>query len=141
MASICSACGRKISVFSGNQQDTYTISQAKQHNVYDEGLCIDCQREKIAQATTGDAPNEFAALKRKAVLNKIFVSTEPKPTDLKDLGMVTGYCILGTGPVSSITSSFADFFGSESAAYLKIYMRITTVFQSHLAVTATVLSS
>ena len=49
----------------------------------------------------------------------MFVSPSPVPADGKDLGIVTGYCILGTGPFSALFSSITDIFGAESNSYLK----------------------
>ena len=120
MATNCKICGKAISIFSGNRPDVMTAQAARNLNVYEEDLCESCLKARVEQAKLekgGDAGDR--QFRRDAVFNKIFVSAEPKPTDLKDLGIVTGYCILGTGPISAIASSWTDFFGEESIAYLK----------------------
>lgn len=35
------------------------------------------------------------------------------------MGLVTGYCILGTGPISAAISGITDFLGQESSVYFE----------------------
>ena len=32
---------------------------------------------------------------------------------LQDIGLLTGYCIMGTGPISTIASSITDLLGAK----------------------------
>ena len=50
-------------------------------------------------------------------IDTMFITTlQPRGTE-KDCGLVSGYCILGTGPISSLLSSITDFFGMKSNAF------------------------
>lgn len=50
---------------------------------------------------------------------KMFSSPSPVPAAEEDRGLVTGYCILGTGPLTSLFSAVTDTFGMKSNAYLE----------------------
>lgn len=41
------------------------------------------------------------------------------PPSAQDLGLVSGYCVMGTGFFSEFVSLFTDFFGRKSGAYGK----------------------
>lgn len=50
-------------------------------------------------------------------IDDMFITAlQPRGTE-KDCGFVSGYCILGTGPISSLLSSITDFFGMRSNAF------------------------
>lgn len=50
-------------------------------------------------------------------IDNMFITTlQPRGTE-KDCGFVSGYCILGTGPISSLLSSITDLLGMRSNAY------------------------
>lgn len=50
-------------------------------------------------------------------IDNMFITTlQPRGTE-KDCGLVSGYCILGTGPISSMLSSITDLLGMRSNAY------------------------
>lgn len=49
----------------------------------------------------------------------MFSSPSPVPAAGEDRGLVTGYCILGTDPLTSFFSAVTDTFGMKSNAYLE----------------------
>lgn len=52
-------------------------------------------------------------------LPKMLVTPANISTGLQDLGLFTGYCIMGIGPISTIASSITDLLGAKSNAYFE----------------------
>ncbi len=128
MAETCPICGKKVGgILVVGQQKALPdrIDFCNQHNIpVEDGVCQTCLELKIAQFTVENTRKEEALYKQKnesfeLVLNKIFLSPSPPPHEAQDLGLVTGYCIMGMGPISTIASSFTDAFGMKSSAYLE----------------------
>lgn len=137
MPKTCPVCGKKVTSFGGLFSEVppreEALEQGKALDLYQDGMCASCldsafdelekknkqreeknkQREKediIAQKDTGIS---------NAILQKIFISPAISPSGTQDLGLITGYCIMGTGPISAIASSITDAFGAKSNAYLE----------------------
>ena len=89
--------------------------------VYQEGMCATC----LSRAIRGEAPKKTEEEINKEVqtiadaVPKMFSSPSPVPAAGEDRGLVTGYCILGTGPLTSLFSAVTDTFGMKSNAYLE----------------------
>lgn len=52
-------------------------------------------------------------------MSDIFLSPANIPPNARDLGLVSGYCIIGTGFFTEFVSAFTDFFGRKSGSYSK----------------------
>ena len=116
--SICPVCGEKVGGLTGMRKPTANmILEAKAVDVYKEGMCASC----LAKALTGGLSKQEELAKANAkiqeAVDKVFVSPAQIPDNATDLGLVTGYCILGTGPFSALFSSVTDIFGMKSNAY------------------------
>ena len=120
MSNVCTSCGNKISMFLGNKPEFGTIERAKYINVYREGLCQACLSKLIEKHDhESQKKQEVVSAHALQVLDKVKVSAEAKPNSIADLGLVSGYSVIGTGPISGIFSSFTDFFGVQSMIYIK----------------------
>ncbi|MBD5607251.1 MAG: YbjQ family protein [Desulfovibrio sp.] len=123
MAIQCEICGRKISGFSGGAfraTEDYYIKAKELSLDLQENICMYCAGNKISIAKSEQKARQAEEdLKIVTALEGMFVTPAPIPEGTKDLGLVTGYCIMGTGPLTTIASSWTDFFGAESTAYLE----------------------
>ena len=107
MDAICPVCGEKVGGGFGKPKPKEDMKKRGiSLGVYQEGMCAFC---------LADAPSKAIS----DVALKMFSSPSPVPIDGEDCGLVTGYCILGTGPLSSLFSSVTDTFGIKSNAYLE----------------------
>lgn len=59
---------------------------------------------------------KLISILKQAVPN-VFVSSIEPPDDYEDCGTVSGYSIIGTGPISEFFASVTDFFGIQSGSY------------------------
>lgn len=125
MAIRCKICGEKISLFSGNVPDQLVIDNAKKYDIYDDNLCQNCLSLKISKFVNKNNCGQTAVhsirdiiIKHNDIVKKVFISADRIPEGVKDLGFITGYCILGTGILSELISGVTDFAGAESSVYL-----------------------
>lgn len=51
------------------------------------------------------------------MIKDIFLSASELPENAENLGLVSGYCSIGTSFVTDIVSSVTDFFGKKSETY------------------------
>lgn len=117
----CEICGTKIGGMLGAVQadkSLYDRANAIEF-ILPENICVRCAEDKI-----GNAEYHYKVEKKKKSdeefkqkLDSVFVSPMPIPDNMEDCGLITGYSILGTGPLTSLTSSWTDFFGVESNSY------------------------
>lgn len=138
MAEKCPICGKKIGgILVVGQQKALPdrIDFCNQHNIpVEDGICQGCLELRIAQFSVENTQKEESLYRQRKesfelVLNKFFLSPSPVPPEVQDLGLVTGYCIMGTGPISAIASSFTDAVGMKSNAYLeKVRLAETEAF-------------
>ena len=117
---LCPVCKERVGGLLGKSVPYQRLEEeGKRLNVYQEHICLDCLKELVDEAkNVTPAPLAPAAAIGRAA-RRMFVSPSPVPSDGRDLGLVTGYCILGTGPFSALFSSVTDMFGVESNSYLK----------------------
>ena len=119
----CSSCGRKIGgVFGQSEPSKYLLDRASELGITHSGECHVCFASLVDQHQPDlDArlrvDREQAERTIKAAMSKMLV-TPAQPSGGKDLGVVSGYSVIGTGVISEITSSFTDFFGMQSDTYL-----------------------
>lgn len=117
----CEICGTKIGGILGViQADKDYYERAKSLElILPENLCVQCAEGKLINAEHNykieKKKKEDEELKQK--LDSMFISPMPVPNNMQDCGLVTGYSILGTGPLTTFVSSWTDFFGEESKAY------------------------
>lgn len=128
MAGTCPVCGEKIGgVFSDGvlKATQVRLEFCKKNGIdVEDGICQQCLEKKIEQIL---GKNESATkntflynnVENLKVLSSVFLTPSSTPAELQDLGLVTGYCILGTGPLSTLFSSVTDVFGLKSGAYLE----------------------
>lgn len=135
MAGICPVCGEKVGGFTGKAEPFQRLlDEAQALGVYKLGTCLDCLKS-IVEKTKQEHPEKAAiyqavppsktissvsfAIITSSATEKIFLSPSPVPVTGEDRGLVTGYCILGTGPFTALFSSVTDTFGIKSNAYLE----------------------
>lgn len=128
MAEKCPVCGEKIGgIFSEGalKPSSLRLDFCQKNGIrVEEGICQKCLEIKIDQFTKEKKTSGNFFLQEniqdfEQALSTTFVTPSPIPPGFQDLGLVTGYCIMGTGPISAIASSFTDFFGEKSNAYLE----------------------
>lgn len=123
MAELCPVCGSKVGGVLGKPVPyDRLIKTGKGFGVYQENICLDCLQKAVNKATI--EKQEFQPIKEEVSVNQkdlepIFLSPSPVPEGAQDRGLVTGYCILGTGPLSALCSSVTDFLGAKSNVYLE----------------------
>lgn len=122
MAGICPVCGEKVGGLMGMPKPGEDMKKRGESlGVYQEGMCAIC----LSRAIRGKAPKKTEEEINKEVqtiadaVPKMFSSPSPVPAAGEDRGLVTGYCILGTGPLTSLFSAVTDTFGMKSNAYLE----------------------
>lgn len=107
----CPVCGERVGGLAGRRMpDESMIRKARAAGLYREGMCASCLARAFSPAEEEQARMQDAA-------ENFFLSPAPVPEGATDLGLVTGYCILGTGPLSALFSSVTDVFGLKSSAY------------------------
>lgn len=121
----CAVCGNKIGGIFGLEPPTSeAIAKAKSFGVYTEGACFSCTVKAVNQyaikhgETEEDREGFIAEEKVRSALEKVFCTPSNVISEGIDLGLVTGYCVMGTGPIAEFLSSWTDFFGSKSGSYL-----------------------
>lgn len=122
MAEICPVCGEKVGGLIGMPKPGSDLRERGiSSGVYQDGMCATC----LSRALRGVAPQKTEEeIKKEAqtindAVSKMFSSPSPVPGTGEDRGLVTGYCILGTGPLTSLFSAVTDTFGMKSNAYLE----------------------
>lgn len=122
MAGICPVCGEKVGGLTGMPKPGADLKERGiSSGVYQDDMCATCLsralRGVVPQKTEEEIKKEAQTI-NDAVL-KMFSSPSPVPAAGEDRGLVTGYCILGTGPLTSLFSAVTDTFGMKSNAYLE----------------------
>lgn len=123
----CSVCGKKFSGFmsaktvcDSTKQDF--LAYGKDVSCVCEKCCFSLKEKLLKEAEMQKKSiNENIERTRKDMLDKVCVSTThmDHKYDDKIKGIVTGYSVVGTGPLVEFTSSIIDFLGKESGSYLK----------------------
>lgn len=123
----CSVCGKKFSGF----MSVKTVCDSTKRDFLAYGKDVSCICEKCCFSLKENLLKETEIQKkiiseniesaRKYLLDKIYISTTSidHKYDSKIKGIVTGYSVVGTGPLVEFTSPFIDFLGKESGGYLK----------------------
>lgn len=121
----CCVCGNKFNGLFKADKPSDAAVQALNHLGYNvEDYCIQCYVKKVAevdhnieQLIIGLRQDLEKATEKE--LEKIQVLTTIPPYDWKFevKGIVSGYSVIGTGPLTEIASAFTDLFGQESVAY------------------------
>ena len=122
MAEKCPVCGERVGGLTGMPKPGEDLkNKGISYGVYQEGMCTTC----LSRALRGVVPQKTEEEIRKEAqtinnaVPKMFSSPSPVPAAGEDRGLVTGYCILGTGPLTSLFSAVTDTFGMKSNAYLE----------------------
>ena len=127
MSESCSICGKKFSGFMSAK--TVCDSTKRDFAAYGKdvsGICEKCCSSlkdnllKEVEAQKNELAKQVEETKN-ALLREVSVSTTPHDHkwDDKIKGIVTCYSVIGTGPLTEITSAWTDFLGIESGSYLK----------------------
>ena len=127
MSESCSVCGKKFSGFMSAK--IVCDSTKRDFAAYGKdvsGICEKCCSSlkdnllKEVEAQKNELAKQVEETKN-ALLREVSVSTTPHDHkwDDKIKGIVTGYSVIGTGPLTEITSAWTDFLGIESGSYLK----------------------
>lgn len=123
MAEKCPVCGESVGGWRGKQSPFgELITQGQKAGVYVNGICKECLEKRIDEFLKQNPGMDIENKGFKVVLDvlpSVFVSPSPIPDGLPDMGLVTGYCILGTGPFTALCSGITDTFGMKSNAYMQ----------------------
>lgn len=122
MAEKCPVCGEKVGGLTGMPKPGESLkNQGISFGVYQDGMCATCLsralRKVVPKKTEEERNKEIQTIND--ALSKMFSSPSPVPCTGEDFGLVTGYCILGTGPLTALFSAVTDTFGMKSNAYLE----------------------
>lgn len=122
MAAICPVCGEKVGGLTGMPKPSAELrEQGLSSGVYQEGMCTTCLSRALRGAPPKKTEEEIAKEVQiiRTALQHMFISPSCVPDSAQDMGLVTGYCILGTGPFTALFSAVTDTFGIKSNAYLE----------------------
>lgn len=122
MAATCPVCGEKVGGLTGMPKpNTELKEQGLAAGVYLEGMCGTCLSRALRGAPPKKAEDKMYEEMQtiNSVLQRMFISPSRVPDTAQDMGLVTGYCILGTGPFTALFSAVTDTFGIKSNAYLE----------------------
>lgn len=127
MADKCPDCGLSVGgVFAAQPKaSAEQIEFCKKNGItYEDNICQSCMNLKISQFNEENSKVKKFIIKDytialDAAIQKMFITPASIPSNMHDLGLITGYCIMGTGPISTLASSWTDFFGKTSNAYLE----------------------
>lgn len=127
MGEVCALCGTKM----GNGLFKVAPAYPNHINAFERlGIdasewcqnCMDTHRKnQIQKIQTEIVKNEKILTQlMPTVLDAIELFTIPPLESWKGVckGLVSGYSVIGTGPISEILSSWTDFFGAESKSYV-----------------------
>ena len=111
-------------LFGAQQTPEDLIEKLRQKDSYTEGMCFDCARA-VFMNEKQENNKKYNELKAKIereisyLARRIVVCTTNVPEKYSSgiKGLVTGYSVIGTGPLSDFTSSITDLFGIESNSY------------------------
>lgn len=123
MAEKCPVCESKIGGLFGLEKPPQdVIERAQAMGLYKDGICYSCLSKSINNYLLSDENREHSSRLSKhmdAVLSKMLVTPGNISDGFLDIGLITGYCVMGTGPISTVASAFTDAFGMKSNAYLE----------------------
>lgn len=122
----CPNCGAELKTGFVSSNKLLSAIKITTINLYAEhkkdGYCNKCGKDLFAESKeklqTEIATSE-SYLKNNIHQIPIVTSHSPFKWEYDCLGLVTGQSTTGTGVVSEFTSSFTDFFGTQSGAYNK----------------------
>lgn len=104
MAAPCPVCGKKVGGLTGMPKpNTELKKQGLASGVYLEGMCATC----LSRALKGEPPKKTEDKMHKnmqtdnSALQRMFISPSCIPDSAQDMGLVTGYCILFSVPLTT----------------------------------------
>lgn len=122
MAEKCPVCGQSVGGLTGMPKPGKDLKEKGiSLGVYEDGMCASCLSRALKGKVT-EKTDEEINMGNKAIrtaLPRVFVSPSSIPDGVSDMGLVTGYCILGTGPFTALFSGVTDTFGMRSNAYMQ----------------------
>lgn len=120
----CPVCGRDFGFFGATHASEHLVEYAKKNGEYTSGMCADCirsiaeKKERDRERKREENHSNITKLFEKAINDvRVYTTNTPDALNERECGMVTGYSAIGTGPISSFTIKFADFFGANSLMY------------------------
>lgn len=116
----CTQCSVKMGGMFGAVEADDDLYKEAQNLGFDlpKSICVGCAQKLINKAKRdGDTKSIQAQLIENKNIEKIFITPAQLPSEFEDMGLVTGYSILGTGPLSELYSSISDMAGQESKIY------------------------
>lgn len=90
--------------------------------LYKDGICHSCLSKSINNYLQSDDNRQKISKLSKLMgiaLSEMLMTPANISAGLQDIGLLTGYCIMGTGPISTIASSITDLLGAKSNAYFE----------------------
>ncbi len=125
MSEKCPICGKKTKgVFGVAEPSEEMLKEARALGFsVPEGVCYNCTWASIEQEKHNSGEQEKAEINKLAekmtiLAQRVEISTfPPVSANFINKGIVSTQAAIGTGPIMTITSAFADAFGEESNAY------------------------
>lgn len=106
----CPVCGKKVGGLTGEALPyPRLIEEATSLGVNQDYICLNClenavnEYKKIHPLPEGKESSLQNIIYKG--LKKVFISPSTVPAEAQELGLITGYCILGTGPLTTLVSS------------------------------------
>lgn len=126
----CLFCGKKLNtVFANTKASAKTLKALEEIGITEKNICQDCASNKLEGLEKERNQKEELLTKKKEELKslilkmskhiKIFTTPHPESWNAEIKGVVTGYTVIGTGPISTLASAFTDILGKESNVYLE----------------------
>lgn len=120
MAEKCSVCGERMGGMFGKEpaKQEY-IDKLKKHGYEYSFICHTCAKKKVVLLASMGNEELIQHVENKKKESSIFITPSAPHPSFSDLGLVTGYCIMGTGPLTTLSSAVTDMFGEQSNAYIE----------------------
>jgi uncharacterized protein YbjQ (UPF0145 family) len=132
MDKFCEVCGADLGPFTGSLEMSITkIEQLRKWNLdVPSPICGNCFHDilKVAESKYGkdfayeeDPPQDLKQRTRELIKRlKVWTTNPFPPGSISNLGIVSGHVIVGTGPLTAISSALTDLLGKKSEVYAEI---------------------
>jgi uncharacterized protein YbjQ (UPF0145 family) len=132
MDKFCEVCGADLGPLTGSlEMSLIKVEQLRKWNMdVPTPICGNCFHDilKVAEGKYGkdfayeDDPPEDLTKRTRELIKRLQVWTvDPfPPGSVSSLGLVSSHVIVGTGPLTALSSAFNDFLGKKSETYAEI---------------------
>ena len=132
MDKFCEICGADLDPLTGSLEMSHgKVEQLRKWNMdVTIPICGECFHDILAAAERKygkdfayeeDPPPDFLKrIKEQARKLKVWTTDPFPPGSVANLGLVSSHVIVGTGPLTALSSALNDFLGKKSGAYAEI---------------------